>query len=143
MSPTPTTARLLAALTAVTLLGAACGSGDAAIPDATASPRAADAAPASASGDGDAEVRIKDFAYIPEDLEVAAGTTVRWTNEDFFGHTVTSGTPEDRTDTFDGVLGEVAQAQGTSYSFTFDEAGPHDYFCRFHPSMTATVTVTD
>lgn len=140
MSPTSTTARLLAALTAVTLLGAACGSDDASTPDATASPQAADSA---ATSDGEAEVRIKDFQFIPPDLEVEVGTTVNWTNEDFFGHTVTSGEPNAPTDTFDGVLGEVAQAEGMTFSYTFEEPGTYDYFCRFHPRMTATVTVTD
>src|SRR6476469_3440706 len=87
---------LLATLVALTLALAACGSSS-----ATAAPTTAPAAstPASSApspeastgggGGGDA-VTIKDFAFGPSTLEVAAGTTVTWTNQDSAGHTVTA-----------------------------------------------------
>ena len=142
----PTSRLLVTGAAVAALLGAACGSSDDGnvAPEATASTTetaASDDTTGSARS-GDVDVRIEDFVYVPAELTVEAGTTVTWMNEDFFGHTVTSGEPGDRTDTFDGVMGEVAQAEGTSFSFTFDEPGTYPYFCRFHPRMVGTITVT-
>ncbi len=51
--------------------------------------------------------------------------------------TSTSGAPGVQTDGFDSpTLGNGAEC-----SHTFTEAGTFAYFCRFHPSMTATITV--
>lgn len=93
----------------------------------------------------DATVTIEDFEYLPPRLEIAVGTTVTWRNDDPFAHTVTSGTPDAPTDLFDEELGELDSAAnaGTSFSYTFEEAGEVAYFCRFHPNMTATVVVTE
>jgi plastocyanin len=97
------------------------------------------------SGDG-AEVTIRSFSYMPEEAVVRVGTTVTWTNQDDFAHTVTAGTPEEPSDAFpEGVMGELGQmnGKGVTYSFAFEEPGTYDYFCRFHPQqMRATVTVT-
>lgn len=85
----------------------------------------------SAAG-GDA-VAIVDFNYEPADLEVAAGTTVTFTNEDGFAHTVTA-----KDKSFDsGNMDE-----GASFDHTFEEPGTYDYLCAIHNSMTGTVTVS-
>lgn len=91
----------------------------------------------------EATVAIIDFVYQPESVEVPAGTTVRWTNEDMFAHTVTSGEPGDPTDRFDGELGELdnVNAAGTTFEHAFTEPGTYSYFCRFHPKMRADVVV--
>ena len=86
----------------------------------------------SATGSGDA-VAIADFNYEPAELEVAAGTTVTFTNEDGFAHTVTA-----KDKTFDsGNLDE-----GATFEHTFDEPGTFAYLCAIHNSMTGTVTVS-
>jgi plastocyanin len=74
-----------------------------------------------------------------EDLTVPVGTTVTWTNRDGVPHTSTSGVPGTPSDVWDSPqLGN-----SNSFAFTFNQAGEFPYFCRIHPSMTATVTVTE
>jgi plastocyanin len=93
---------------------------------AVASPQASPAA----SGNS---IRIVNLAYDPPELEVAAGTTVTWTNEDQVAHTATSS---------DGVFDTGTIAAGESSEVTFDEAGTFEYVCAFHAGMRATVVVS-
>ncbi len=127
----------IALITAMALGLAACGGGD----PATVAPPTASSAPA--SGD-DVAAAIVGFKFAPATINVAAGSTITWTNEDSFGHTVTEGTPKDRTADFEGVLGELnaGNASGLTFSMTFDEPGTIDFFCRFHPSMVGTIIVS-
>ena len=81
----------------------------------------------------DASVSIVDFDFSPGSLEVAAGTTVTWTNDGDAPHTVTA----DRGEFDSGEL-----ASGDTYSFTFDTPGTYAYHCEIHPNMTATIVVT-
>jgi plastocyanin len=84
------------------------------------------------SEDGDG-IRIKDFAFGPEELFVSVGETVTWTNdEEGIGHTTASD---------DGLWQSDTLNSGDTFEHTFDEAGVFTYFCSIHPSMTATVTV--
>ena len=101
-----------------------------------ATPTAATPAAGTPSAGGGAEeggVAIADFAYDPETIEVPAGGTVTWTNEDGVPHTATA---QDRD-----VLQSGTIAAGETYSQTFDEAGTIEYFCEFHPNMKGTVVV--
>jgi plastocyanin len=92
--------------------------------------------PAAPDDVGDAavvtEVSVVDVAFQPADIEVPVGTTVDWTNEDPFAHTVTA-----RDGTFDSGTMDAGQ----TFSRTFAEPGTIEYFCEIHPSMTGTVTV--
>ena len=101
-----------------------------------ASPAPPDGTPAPADDDGGApsevSVEIKDFAFNPETLSVAPGTTVTWTNNDTTAHTVTAA---------DGSFDSGNLAPGDSFSFTFEDAGSFDYACMYHPNMTASVDV--
>lgn len=73
-----------------------------------------------------------------QDLAVAVGVSVTWTNKDNVPHTVTAGAPGAESGVFDsGVIN-----QGGSFSFTFDREGTFPYFCKIHTSMQGTVTVT-
>jgi len=102
----------------------ACGGDDAAEP---ASTRGDDAGAAGA-------VVIERFSFMPEDVEVPAGTTVTWTNQDSATHSV-----EDEG----GLFPESEEIpQGEEFSFTYDTPGEYPYICGIHPYMTATVTVT-
>jgi plastocyanin len=95
-------------------------------------------APAAAT----AEVVVATFAFEPDPLEVEAGTTITFTNEDATDHTVTAGTREaPAPDVFDGVLAE----QGSTFELTLDEPGTYDYFCQIHdgPGMTARIVVAE
>jgi plastocyanin len=78
-------------------------------------------------------VDIRDFAYVPDPVEVAAGTTVTWTNSDTVPHTATA---QDRAVLQSGTLNP-----GDSFSQTFDTPGTFDYFCEFHANMKGTIVV--
>jgi plastocyanin len=77
-------------------------------------------------------------AYDPNPVQVRAGGTVSWTNNDSVPHTATSGQDAQPDGTFDSGILE----QGMSFSFTFEEAGEYPYFCTLHPNMVGTVSVS-
>lgn len=131
--------RPVLALTAtlVLVLGA-CGdddSGDGA--DSTTTTTAAPTDGGSEAEPGGDSVTIAGFTFDPDTIEVSAGSTVTWTNEDGVGHTVTAGEPDEPADTF----GESVDP-GSSAEIGFDEAGTFPYFCTIHPSMTGEVVVS-
>lgn len=80
-------------------------------------------------------VTISDFAFVPGTITVKTGTTVTWTNQDSASHTVVvdSGTGPKSSNI----------ATGKTFSYTFATAGTYAYHCSIHPSMKATVIVTD
>lgn len=82
-------------------------------------------------------VDIKLFRFKPQQLTVAPGTTVTWTNQDDINHTVTSGTADKPGTPLNGKLA----TKGSTYSYKFDTPGEYPYFCDFHNSMTGTVIV--
>ena len=84
-----------------------------------------------------APVAIQLFQFQPSPLEVAAGTTVTWTNSDAILHTVTAGAPGAVDGRFDGPL----DGTGTTYAFTFSEPGTYAYFCARHEAMRGEVRV--
>ncbi|HYF61862.1 MAG TPA: plastocyanin/azurin family copper-binding protein [Herpetosiphonaceae bacterium] len=94
------------------------------------------AAPPAVSGTT-VEAQAKLFAFAPARLEVTAGTTVRWTNEDDIEHSVTSGAPPEGDTVFDSGF----FTKGQSYSYTFADPGTYAYFCQRHNSMLGTVVV--
>lgn len=136
MQRTSTMAR--ATLTALAALAiAACSAGESAGPSAV--PAASQASQPSAQEAASSEdVSIKGFAFAPAALTVPAGTTVTWTNDEDSLHTVTSGTPEAPTGSFDS--GEIDT--GIDFAFTFTEEGTYPFFCARHDFMTGLVTVT-
>lgn len=71
-------------------------------------------------------------AYSPDVLEVAAGTTVVWTNADSPAHTATSN---------DGVWESGSLSKNGFFSFMFPTAGVFHYHCTIHPGMVGTVIV--
>ena len=82
---------------------------------------------------------IIDFSL--EDLTVAVGTKVTWTNEGQVpeGHTTTSGAGLIPDGIWDSSIMQVAD----TFSFTFKTVGSFPYFCQIHPfQMEATVEVT-
>jgi plastocyanin len=104
--------------------------GEAATPDNASNSTAAPTQAASPATDA---VDISGFAFSQPDLQIAAGTTVTWTNQDSANHTVTSD---------DGAFDSGQLAQGGTFSWTFDTPGTYTYHCANHPNMTATVTVS-
>ena len=104
----------------------------------TESAAASEAAEPSDSAGTEETVRLSQFAFDPEELTIAVGTTVRFVNADSAAHTVTEGT--DGTAVDDPIIDEELE-QGGATSYTFDEAGTYDITCKIHPSMQLTITV--
>jgi plastocyanin len=96
-------------------------------------PLAGSARPAAAQGVQAASVSVVDFAFEPATLEVAAGTTVTWTNNGNRPHTVTAD---------DGSFDSGRLDPGEQFSHRFDQPGTYSYHCGFHPEMQATIVVT-
>ena len=146
--------RILPALFPVLVLGltlilAACGSttsssaepsqaAESTAPAASESAAASEAAEPSEAAGAEETVRLAQFAFDPEELTIAVGTTVNFVNADSAAHTVTEGT--DGTAVADPIIDEELE-QGGSASYTFDEAGTYDITCKIHPSMQLTITV--
>lgn len=79
-----------------------------------------------------AEVKIDNFSFGPQEVTVAVGTTVTWTNRDDIPHTVVS---------TDGVFKSKVRDTDEKFSYTFTKAGTYPYFCSVHPKMTGKVVV--
>lgn len=96
--------------------------------------------PAAAHADDarSANVEIIQFGFQPTPLEIAAGTTVTWTNHDAIVHSVTNGVPEAPGDAFDSGLFD----QGLTFTQTFAEPGEYTYFCARHNFMRGSVIVS-
>jgi plastocyanin len=69
----------------------------------------------------------RSYRFAPAVIQVAAGSTVTWTNHDQFPHTVQLLTGPDRS-TRDLNIGQ-------SVSVRFDQAGTYYYRCSLHPSQ--------
>lgn len=109
--------RRSARATAVTLVLAICCNIPAALADAT---------PLTLSID------ISHFAFVPNEVIVAPGTKVVWTNHDDTPHAVTG---EDKSFASKGL------DTGDKYEYTFSREGDFAYHCAVHPYMTGVVHV--
>jgi plastocyanin len=90
-----------------------------------------------APGPSQPGVTVRLFQFTPGQIEVRAGTTLTWTNQDDIAHTVTSGTPERREDRFDATLA----GKGATASVELREPGVYPYFCNRHQSMRGEIRV--
>ena len=73
------------------------------------------------------------YQFDPAVIQVVAGTTVTWTNNDHFTHSVKM------QDAADHVI-----KPGESVSIPFDKAGEYPYVCTFHTKdMKGTVIVAN
>ena len=95
--------------------------------------------PVAAHADDKTEASIKLFQFQPKTIEVKVGTTVEWVNGDDIEHSVTAGAPGKETKDFDSGF---FKREGR-FAFTFTKPGSYSYFCKRHPSMKATVAVTE
>lgn len=77
-----------------------------------------------------ANIAMVGSQFDPRNARVDAGTTVTWTNEDSAGHTVTSAS--DNWD-FDATVDGGGEA-----TYTFEDSGVYDVYCRFHGSADLT-----
>jgi plastocyanin len=82
-------------------------------------------------------VGMEDNFFDKADIIVEPGTTVTWVQRGQYGHTTTS---------YDGLWDSGLIEGGTegTYSYTFEEPGTYEYFCKPHEEvgMVGTVTVS-
>jgi len=115
---------------------AGCGSDDEDGTEAKTSEQpSGGAAPDTGGAASSVSVNMKNTEFLPMDVKVKVGGTIKWTNGDSFSHTVTKGSgPGAKFDS-----GNVAG--GGTFEQKFDEAGKIDYVCTIHPQQTGTITV--
>lgn len=78
------------------------------------------------------DVVIQNMAFNSNHVVINRGDTVRWTNLDFFTHTVTEN---------NGVFNSGNLNLNQQFSFTFNTAGTYDYHCNIHTTMRGQVEV--
>lgn len=76
-------------------------------------------------------VAIKNSAFDPRELTIAAGDMVTWTNNDAMLHNVD----------IDNLAKSPRMQQGETFTQTFDKPGTYNYDCDIHPFMKGTVIV--
>ena len=82
-------------------------------------------------------VAIRNFSFMPQQLTINAGQTVKWVQLDTAGHTTTS-------DAIPPLWASPLLALNESYAFTFTTPGVYPYHCLPHaanPNMHGSVTV--
>ena len=78
------------------------------------------------------KVSMTDGKFEPATLNITAGTTVRWSNDDKVPHTVTS----DK-----GTWGSNEIPPGGDFTATFTQPGTFTYHCKLHKDMKGTIVV--
>ncbi len=77
------------------------------------------------------QVNLQFFSFHPGTLTVSAGTTVTWTDKDFFAHHNVIGS----------TFASPELSRGDSYSYKFTQPGTYTYRCSHHRWMKGTVVV--
>jgi plastocyanin len=141
---TPTTTATAGAATATSTI-APSATATAILPTATATLTTVPASTATRTGTAVATatcvpvtslqgVSAGDFFFVPQNITVTAGTTVRWTNVS------TQGIPH--TSSSDGGVWDSGTLnQGQQFDFTFNTPGTFPYHCEFHPEMIGSIVV--
>ncbi len=83
-------------------------------------------------GDQNATISIRDNNFNPTTINIQEDSTVEWTNAGANEHTVTAD---------DGSFDSGDIAAGDKYPRKFETVGTFAYHCKYHASMTGTVTV--
>jgi len=120
----------LALIAAISIGAIACGSGSSYSSPSTPAP-VTDGPSSAVTIPKGAEV-LGNRAFTPDDVDIAVGTTVTWTNTDSVAHTSTSNASGWNSGTI---------APGRQFSFTYQTAGTFPYHCAIHPGMVGTVVV--
>lgn len=90
--------------------------------------------PAEPSASGP-QVQIATLQMTPAMLDIHAGDTVTWTNNDSMRHTVTAGAPGAVVPAAQGGFDSGEIASGTSWAYRFCALRQAFYFCQTHPSQ--------
>ena len=83
--------------------------------------------------------------FVPAELDIAVGDSVRWVQMTEVGHTATSTddlSAPSPNGVFDHSFPGDPDAAAATFTFTFDEAGTYPFYCKPHSSfMQGTITV--
>ena len=94
------------------------------------------ARPSKARGDdtkpAPTEVRVDNFTFAPDTLNVSTNGTVTWINKDDIPHVIASN---------DGLFKSKALDTDDKFSYTFTKAGTYTYYCSIHPKMVGKIVV--
>ena len=97
------------------------------------------------AGAAEFAVAVRNFVFVPADLEIQVGDTVTWTNESGL-HNVNAPGFFRCANGCDGQGGDGNPSSNAwSFSMVFDSPGQIDYFCDQHVSagMVGTISVVD
>jgi plastocyanin len=120
---------------AIVMFATACGGGNSSpstAPSPTPSPTPTPGGPSSSVAIPVGATTLGNAAFAPDELNVAAGTTVTWMNTDSVSHTSTS----DAAGWDSGIV-----APGGRFSAAFQTPGRFSYHCAIHPGMIGAVVV--
>jgi len=141
--------RLATCAALLVLTGAACASGDETDSDADAPQTSGTetASPVSSAPTGGPTITLNLIAFKPTDVQLAAGGTVTWRQDDVATHTVTSGRVEQTGGTAtakpDGQFDSGSLTTGQTFQFSYAEPGTYPFYCAIHPAtMTGVITAT-
>ncbi len=97
------------------------------------SPEPSPAAPAAPSATAVRPVvHIRNFAYVPDTITVAAGQSVLFVQDDQTPHTVTAADKSFDSGNLD---------QRATWAHAFAKPGTYAYVCAYHPNMKGTIVV--
>lgn len=77
------------------------------------------------------EVVIRNSNFNPSEISIEKGTTIIWTNYDSQGHTVT----------VEGLFDSKTITKEKSFTYTFNDIGEYEYYCKIHSQMIGTIVV--
>jgi len=78
------------------------------------------------------EIKVDNFTFAPETLNVPVNGTVTWVNKDDVPHVIASN---------DGLFKSKGLDTDDHYSYTFTKPGTYSYYCSIHPKMVGKIVV--
>lgn len=81
----------------------------------------------------DYKISILNYQFIPNNLKINVGDTVKWTNSDTVTHTITSD--------YGNELASPLLKKGNEYVHKFNTPGTYNYYCKRYKFMKGTIIV--
>ena len=78
------------------------------------------------------QIKMAQVAFAPAQISAHVGDTIEWTNDDIVAHTATA-----RNGAWDVMVGPNSKG-----SITLKSPGTIEYYCRLHPNMVGSITVS-
>ncbi len=125
---------LLLLTAALALPVAGCGSDSSSTSSSAADSTASTSAQTAAnSGTGTVTIEMKNIQFVPKNITIKVGQTLRWVDLDSVEHNVVADKGADfKSDVF---------GRDGSFAWTATKPGKVTYECTLHPGMVGTITV--